>query len=39
LIVLINTVLGPISEDDLGVTLMHEHILVDLEGIKMVKKT
>ncbi len=29
---LINTVLGPISEDDLGVTLMHEHIVVDIIG-------
>ncbi len=36
---MINTVLGPISEDDLGVTLMHEHILVDLKGINLVEKT
>ncbi|MBK5112077.1 MAG: hypothetical protein JJE41_00500 [Candidatus Heimdallarchaeota archaeon] len=36
---MINTVSGPISEDELGVTLMHEHILVDLIGINMVKKT
>ncbi len=36
---MINTVLGPISEDDLGATLMHEHILVDLNGINLVKKT
>ncbi|NHJ33148.1 MAG: phosphotriesterase, partial [Asgard group archaeon] len=36
---MINTVLGAISKDDLGVTLMHEHILVDLNGINMIKKT
>jgi len=29
---MINTVLGPISEDDLGITLMHEHIVVDIIG-------
>ena len=29
---MINTVLGPISEADLGITLMHEHILVDIIG-------
>ena len=29
---MINTVLGPISEDDLGVTLMHEHIVVNIVG-------
>ncbi len=27
---LINTVLGPIEEEDLGVTLFHEHIVVDI---------
>jgi len=36
---MINTVLGPISEDDLGATLMHEHILVDLDGTNMIEKT
>jgi phosphotriesterase-related protein len=36
---MINTVLGSISEDDLGITLMHEHILVDLNGTNLVKKT
>jgi len=36
---MINTVLGPISEDDLGATLMHEHILVDLNGINLIEKT
>ncbi|MGC9781009.1 MAG: hypothetical protein HZR80_17325 [Candidatus Heimdallarchaeota archaeon] len=36
---MINTVIGPISEEDLGVTLMHEHILVDLNGINLVEKT
>ncbi|MHA1127166.1 MAG: phosphotriesterase family protein [Candidatus Heimdallarchaeota archaeon] len=36
---MINTVLGPISDDDLGRTLMHEHILVDLDGINQKKKT
>ncbi len=36
---MINTVLGPISEDDLGKTLMHEHILVDLNGTSLVEKT
>ena len=29
---MINTVLGPISENDLGVTLMHEHIVVNIIG-------
>ncbi len=29
---MINTVLGPISEDELGVTLMHEHIVVNILG-------
>ncbi|MHA1447648.1 MAG: hypothetical protein ACTSSN_13215 [Candidatus Heimdallarchaeaceae archaeon] len=29
---MINTVLGPISEEDLGVTLMHEHIVVNIIG-------
>ncbi len=29
---MINTVLGPISENDLGLTLMHEHIVVDITG-------
>jgi predicted metal-dependent phosphotriesterase family hydrolase len=28
----VNTVLGPIKPDTLGVTLMHEHILVDFVG-------
>ncbi|WP_028314109.1 phosphotriesterase family protein [Desulfatibacillum aliphaticivorans] len=28
----VNTVLGPISSDDLGVTLMHEHILYGYPG-------
>ncbi|MHA1122906.1 MAG: phosphotriesterase family protein [Candidatus Heimdallarchaeota archaeon] len=36
---MINTVSGPISEDDLGATLMHEHILVDLDGTNMIEKT
>src|SRR5204862_1524024 len=26
----VNTVLGPVSPDDLGVTLTHEHIFIDL---------
>ncbi|NHJ40529.1 MAG: hypothetical protein FK731_10900, partial [Asgard group archaeon] len=39
MLVMINTVLGPISKDDLGITLMHEHILVDLTGINLIKKT
>lgn len=29
---MINTVLGPISKDKLGITLMHEHIVVDITG-------
>lgn len=29
---MINTVLGPISEEELGITLMHEHIVVDIKG-------
>lgn len=29
---MINTVLGEISSDDLGITLMHEHILWDWDG-------
>ncbi|NHJ49474.1 MAG: hypothetical protein FK733_16915 [Asgard group archaeon] len=39
LFIVINTVLGPISEDDLGITLTHEHILVDLNGTNLIKKT
>ena len=29
---MINTVLGPISEEKLGLTLMHEHIVVNIIG-------
>ncbi|MCZ6889007.1 MAG: phosphotriesterase-related protein, partial [Gammaproteobacteria bacterium] len=29
----INTVLGPISPDDLGFTLMHEHVMVGASGL------
>src|ERR1035437_6753060 len=28
----INTVLGPVAPADLGCTLMHEHVLVDMVG-------
>ena len=36
---MINTVLGPISEDDLGVTLMHEHIVVNIVGADNLERT
>jgi phosphotriesterase-related protein len=29
----INTVLGPVSPDDLGFTLMHEHVMVSASGL------
>ena len=29
----INTVLGPLSPDDLGFTLMHEHVMVGASGL------
>ena len=35
---MINTVLGPISEDELGVTLMHEHIVVNIVGADSSEK-
>ena len=30
---MINSVTGPISEDDLGFTLMHEHVMVSASGM------
>jgi len=36
---MINTVLGPISEDDLGITLIHEHIVVDIIGADRGERT
>ena len=36
---MINTVLGPIPNDELGPTLMHEHILVNMIGAEFTKKT
>ncbi len=36
---MINTVLGPISKEDLGVTLMHEHIVVDIIGADRGERT
>lgn len=35
---MIYTVLGPIAESDLGITLMHEHIMVDYIGADGVSK-
>jgi len=29
----INSVLGPISTDDLGFTLMHEHVMASASGL------
>ena len=34
----VQTVLGPIAADDLGVTLMHEHVLVDFIGADKVSR-
>ena len=29
----VRTVLGPIAPEDLGITLGHEHLLIDLRGL------
>ena len=34
----IHTVLGPISPNDLGSTLVHEHILVDFVGARRISR-
>jgi len=34
----INTCLGPVSPDDLGVTLIHEHVMVDFIGAGQVRR-
>jgi phosphotriesterase-related protein len=34
--ILIDTVLGPVRPSDLGVTLMHEHVLVDFIGAERI---
>jgi phosphotriesterase-related protein len=34
----VNTALGPLEADDLGVTLMHEHVLVDFVGADRVSR-